>query len=469
MNKSKYLLTNTILFAIGEFGSKFVFYFLIPIYSTFMTTEDYGVSDLLISTINLLSPILSLGISNAVLRYTMDKHKNKGDILVISLKILGLSFLISYLFTPLSIFFPEYKAYILLLPLVYLTITGKNILSQFCKGIERTQIYVIDSIISAIISLTSTLLFIGVLKLSVYGYIYSMLLTNTISSLFLFITCKMGRYIKLGSTKQNRRQLRKELLRYSLPLVPNSLAWWVTMLSDRYMLMFFYGATASGLYSMAYKIPSIMSVFVGLFIQAWQISAIKEYENDNSLDFYNIVYRYYCSYTFVVGSGLIMLCKVIAYIMFKADFYKAWYYVPVLLMAVTIGNIQTIFGTFYAAAKNSKRMLYTSLSGAIINIIFNFLLIPKYEGVGAGIATLLSYIVVFIIRGIDVKKMIGLNILASRVMISMILLTLQSLTVMFNVHYWYLINFMIFTLIVLINIQEIKEFIISIKKTEDRG
>ena len=186
-------------------------------------------------------------------------------------------------------------------------------------------------------------------------------------------------------------------------------------MSDRYMLVFLCGAAINGLYSMAYKIPGIFNIIVSVFTASFSITAIKEYENgeekNGKLDgsYLALVYRKYLMITFLAVSALVLLTRPIASVFFKKDFYAAWIYVPLLLCAFTIGNLQAFYESIVVGLKKTRLCFFATFGGAIINVILNLILIPRYSAYGAAIATAISYLAVYIIKVIGCIKYVEMN------------------------------------------------------------
>lgn len=226
------------------------------------------------------------------------------------------------------------------------------------------------------------------------------------------------------------------MINYSLPLLPNTISWWIIQISDRYILASICGVAITGLYSMAYRIPSIFNLIVSVFIQAWLMVVIKECENNSGGKYFSFIYKYYISITFVVSTLIVLSSRVIANIIFKNDFYQASIYVPILMLAFTIGNLQAFYGTIYSGLKKTKKVFVSTLCGAILNIILNILLIPSMGAYGAAVATVVSYLLVYIIRANDLKKYLDIDHEYRR--ISFALAILVAVVISYNSEYHWL-------------------------------
>lgn len=433
MNRNRELIKNTIIFGIGNFGSKLILFLLVPLYTMVLTTEQFGIADLIQSSINLMWPLLSLGISEAIMRFILVNKDMRGDAILFGLIIVTISGLMLLLFTPLINLVEFFHGYAYLFPILYTSTAFKNMLGYFCKGIEKTTTYAIDGIITAITLTAGSWFLLIVLNLNVKGFLYSIILSNTISIIYLVRKCNLINY--LSNAKINK-SLYSNMINYSLPLLPNTISWWIIQISDRYILASICGVAITGLYSMAYRIPSIFNLIVSVFIQAWLMVVIKECENNSGGKYFSFIYKYYISITFVVSTLIVLSSRVIANIIFKNDFYQASIYVPILMLAFTIGNLQAFYGTIYSGLKKTKKVFVSTLCGAILNIILNILLIPSMGAYGAAVATVVSYLLVYIIRANDLKKYLDIDHEYRR--ISFALAILVAVVISYNSEYHWL-------------------------------
>ena len=430
MNRNKELIRNIIIFGIGTLGSKLIQFLLIPLYSIYLSTTDYSISDTLTSTISLITPLLTIGITDGVLRFTIGQVSHRKSILKFSLLICFagtfLLFLLIPVFNKLTELFGYYGY---LIPVLYLTSSIKTMLAQYCKAIERNVAYALDGIICSLTLTVGSILLIGYLKMGVMGYILANIISRSISIIYFTIICKIPAILHDASID---KRLTKELIDYSLPLMPNNLSWWIIQMSDRYMLIFFCGAALNGLYSMAYKIPSIFNLIVSIFISAFGITAMKECDaktGDGKYDgrYFEKIYTQYLSLTFVAVVFIILLSRPIAFIILKNEFYNSWVYIPLLLCAYAIGNLQSFYGSIYGGIKKSKLVFISTLSGAITNIILNLVLIPIFNAYGAAIATIVSYAVVYLIRVYNLKQYVEMHHFDNKVFASVVVMLAVSI------------------------------------------
>ena len=206
------------------------------------------------------------------------------------------------------------------------------------------------------------------------------------------------------------RKLIKEMIVYSAPLAINSVAWWINTASDKYIITFFCGAAINGIYSVAYKIPTILSTLQTIFYNAWSVSAITEFDKDDKDSFIGNIYSLYMCVSTIGCSAILIFNKFFASLLYAKDFFEAWAYVPFLLLGVVFNGIALFEGCLFTAVKKTKDVSQTTIVGAIVNTIANFALIPLYGAIGAAFATMIGYFTVWLVRTISLQKIVRMKV-----------------------------------------------------------
>lgn len=432
MNKINDLLKNTILFAVGNFGSKILIFLLVPIYTHYMNPHSYGTADLIQNTLNLILPIFSLDIAMAVFRFCMQKNISKNQLITISLYINGFSFIILLvicLFVKHIKLFSSINNYLLLFSIMYLTTSIRYSFQEYCRANDNIKFYVVDSLIYSVILLITTYLFIVLLRLNINGFLLSFIVSCIVSILFLSFCCKI--FSNIHNILNVDKMILYDMLKYSIPLIPNEISWWFTNVVGRYVLVFFYSVSLSGIYSVSYKIPSIISVVVSVFMRAWEMLTIKDFENDEKdISFYQNTFKVLIFLSTIFSAILIFFSKDICLILYGKAFKDSWFYMPFLIIALCCGNYQSFLGSFYIALKETKKTFKTTIIGACTNIIFCIPLIYLFGGFGAAISLLLSYFVIFILRTRDAFDLVGFKTPIKEILSYLILLFIESIFVL---------------------------------------
>lgn len=461
MNRYKKLIKNTALITVGNFASKLLTFFLLPLYTAILTTAEYGAADLMTTTVNLITPFFTLIISEAVMRFALDKECDKNQVLSIGIFVTLLGSVVMLFFSPLIRISSDLKPYYVLFILYYFVTALQSVLSQFVKGIERVTVYASSGVLHTMTFIAFNILFLVALKIGITGYLLSMVLSNAITVVYLILGAKLWRYII--PPKEVSRDLTRKMLQYSVPMIPNSLSWWVSNSSDKYMLTFFCGVAATGVYSVSQRIPSLFATISTIFISSWQISAIDDFGSRESIVFYSKIYRIYSTFNILTLSGLILITKPLARFLFSKSFYDGWQFVPVLLMAFLFQAMSSYLGTIYTSAKKTKMLFISTIISAMANIVLNAILIPILGAQGAAIATFVSYFIIWIIRLFDTKKILKLEIAYKIDITSYLLLMVQVGLVVSNSSFVYLGSCTIFVLLVALNFSIIKEILASVR------
>lgn len=462
MKGYKKLGKNIILLTVGNFASKVLSFFLVPFYTTVLSTKEYGSADILTTSINLILPIFSMLIYESVLRFLLDDTNDKKQIITIGLMINLIGFFVFLFFSPLCLFISTIKEYYIVFVMYYLSSSLFNITSQYIKGIENVSLFTLGGVLNTIFMISFNILFLLYFKIGVFGYLSSFILSQLLVSLLYVIK---GHILKeLISIRTIDFVLAKKMLKYSIPMIPNSLSWWISDSSDKYLVTFFKGVSVTGLYSVAYKIPTILTILTSIFMSAWQISSVENFGTEENRKFFSDIYVKYASCTIILCTGLITFAKIISQFLFSNNFFDAWIYTPVLLLGFVFNSMSAFFGTVYTAAKKTQMLFYSTLIGAFVNIFLNIILIQKYSALGAAIATMLSYFFVWMIRFFNSHKIMKLDIDIKGNIVSYALLLIQVVLVCLDLQYSFFISIFINFLIIKLNFNLINDVYLLIKK-----
>ena len=256
--------------------------------------------------------------------------------------------------------------------------------------------------------------------MGVEGYVLSVIVGNLLTTVFIICRAKLWRVFAIDRID---RRLMKDLLLFSLPMIPTTLCWLITDLSDRAMVTYFWGESANGVYAAAYKIPTIVNLVAGIFLQAWQFSAVSEEKDAEACsNFYSGVWKAFLSVIMIGSAGLILFSRFLARLLLNVAFFEAWKFMPTLLCAAALEALVSFLASVYLVRKKSSHSFVTALAGALSNIALNLWLIPIMGALGAAVATLASYATVLVLRLIDAPRIIPFGLCLPRLCISTVLL-----------------------------------------------
>lgn len=413
MNKYKNLMLNTVILAIGTFGSKILALFLTRLYTTYMSADVLGVKELIETSANFLIPVFTLAISESVIRYSLDKNFDNKQVFSTAITVQFFGMIIMILISPILSSIPFIKGYTSLLVLYVIVSSFRQTCSLFVRSIGHVKLYAFDGILATLTIFLFNIFFISYLNLGLQGFMFSVISSDFCSIVFLFFSTKLWKYFSIKSADKD---ITKTMLRFSIPMIPTSIMWIITGFSDRIFIKYLPGSegevgdTAAGLYTAASKIPNLVSMVSTVFFQAWNMSAISEYRSKDIGKFYEKVFSAYQSIMFIATAGIIALVEFISPILLNynvhPEYSLAVKYTPVLVLSVLMMCFNMFLSSIYTAAEKTKNSFWTSLIVTVLNLVLNFFLIRIYGIHGAVITTFVSYVVCYIIRIVDARRYI---------------------------------------------------------------
>lgn len=410
MNRSKQLTKNTIIITIGKVSTQFVTFLLLPLYTSLLSTDDYGTIDFINTLIQLLIPIASLMIDQGCFRYLLDCKTEKDKEKVVSSSIFSLliiSIFVTIFYVIISIFFKStYKTYNIWIILILIATVYSNLFLQIARGLKNTGLYSLGSFICSAVIVVLNVICIAWIKTGAVGMLIATFCGNIICSIFLFAKMNIMKYLKFNAFE---KRLAIKILKYTIPLVPNQLSLWIMNSSDRIIVTAFLGTAANGILAISHKFPSIYMTFFGIFLLAWQeMVAIHYFDKDRDIFFSKMIQK-----VIKVFSSLCIIIIVLLPLIF--DFFindaynEAYYNIPIYMVAFLFNVIIGLLGAIFVATKKSIEIVKTTLIAAIVNIIVNIILV-RYIGLyAASISTLIGYFIAMVYRIIITKNYINIT------------------------------------------------------------
>lgn len=442
MNKYKKLAVNTIIFAIGSFGSKIFSLLLNNLYTKHIAPTDFYSKSLVEMLVLFLLPVFSFSITDAIIRYGIDSKYKKEEVFTTACFINLVGMVIMFFVMPFLKYVPVFKQvsqYALLLGIYIFTSSLRSLCSQFTRAKGQVKLFAVDGIVTTFLLFIFNVLFISMMGLGVKGFMISTILSDLCSALFLFFMAKLYKYFSL---KKLNKCLGKDMLRFSIPLIPTTIMWTFTGFSDQLFIgniesnEVFVGQEAAGIYGAATKVPNLLSMVATIFFQAWNMSAIMEYESEDRNEFFGKVYSAYEAVLFSSCAVLILLVKPISAILINyktfPEYSTAYIYTPMLITASVFTCLNLFLFSVYTSTKHSKNAFWTIMIACVANIILNMYFIPIWGIHGATIATFLSYFICYWVRVVDTRKYIAFdfnvfkNILNTIIVILMCLFTVRK-------------------------------------------
>ncbi|MDR1774327.1 MAG: oligosaccharide flippase family protein [Clostridioides sp.] len=406
-SRSKYLLKNTAIFTIGNFATKIISFFLIPLYTSSLCTAEYGIVDLVATIPTVTIPIITLNIIESVMRFNMDKDADKDKITKIGMVILLVSMVVGLILIPICRLWDKVDGLETIIYLYVISLAASQLFLCDLRGKEELVKYCIGNIANTALIALFNICFLVIFKLGITGYLLAYTLANTLIAVYAFI---IGKGYKAIFAKIDKVKM-IEMIKYSVVLIPNSFMWWIINSSDHIMVTSMIGVAANGVYAISYKVPTLINTFTGIFNQAWGYSAIKEEGSKDETEYSNKVFANLISAIMIIGICMMSIIKPFLNVYVADEYFEAWKYTPFLIVGIVYITLGTFLSTSYMIHKDSMGFLLSGSFGAMLNIILNFLLIPLIGVYGAAIATCVSYIGIFSFRVFHTRKYLKYKVL----------------------------------------------------------
>jgi O-antigen/teichoic acid export membrane protein len=388
---------------VGKLLSKLLTFFMVALYTAFMTTAEFSMADLITNMANLLIPLACVGISEGIFRSAAAREGDKEAFFTNGLLVYGVGSVAFLCLCPLLGLFSRFAGSVWLIAAYVVVANLHTVVSQYLCAIGCTKLFAGQGILNTALVIGLNVLFLPVLDFGVTGYVGSIILADLLTTVFLVLVTRLWRAVKPASISWRTIAT---MLRFCLPLVPTTIFWWITGVSDRYMVVAMVSEEVNGLYAAAYKIPNLLIYAISIFDSAWKLSVSAEDDPQDCADFYSRVWRAYTTLAFLGGGCLILASRLCAKLLFSAEFEAAWVYVPVLTVATVFTAFCTFLGSVYFVSRRTLGSMLTALAGAVLNILLNLLLIPAYGAMGASVATFASYLAVSLLRLVTGRRLI---------------------------------------------------------------
>ena len=425
-SRYKSLLKDTLVFALGNLGTKLILFLMVPLYTNYMSDAEYGIADLVFTVAQLMAPFISVVIFDAVVRFGLSDSERKEDVILVGAVVWLFSLVFGLILTPFIGLYrtlAEWKWYLY----IYVISNIADSIGYSCLIAEgKKKAYALLSVLQTALMASLNVYFLVFRSMGIRGYLLAYVLSEIAVDACLFFVADIARTLRKARFD---RELFGRMLLFSAPLIFNNVSWWVIQSSDKVMVEAMVSAAALGIYTATAKIPALINVMVSIFQQAWGISAVKEFESTNDRAYYSTVLRYL--FIFIAGSCicLVAVMKIFMSHYVGRDFLDAWHYVPLLLVSAVFAGVAGYFGSMYSAIKRSVNNMLSTAAAAAVNIIVNFIFIPRLGIWGAVIGTLCAYITIAFVRLFDVKRYVEIDVRWRSFLPTMLILIVQGIFV----------------------------------------
>ena len=372
MSKGKELAKNTAIISIGRMSTQLISFLLLPLYTAVLSTEEYGVVDLVVTYVQLLLPICTLQLEQAIFRFVLEKRNDEEGKKKIFSEIVSLALTVIFAFSVVYLIISpliksEFKYYLLINLIA--NIYGQFML-QSARGLGKNGIYAVGSFIAAAGQVFLNILFVLVLRWGPRGMFTSMFLAYMTAGTYILISSGVYRYIRFVPIKKKNVA---PYLKYSLPLVPNIISWWILTASDRTIILKFIGVAANRIYSAANKFSGIYTTIYNIFNLSWTESvALHLHEKGSSEDFSKLQDEM-INFFGCIFLGLTAVMPFVFRILVNEKYNEAYYQIPPLLMGAFFSAMTGLISAYYVAEMMTAVIAKMTAMAAALNIIINLI------------------------------------------------------------------------------------------------
>ena len=403
MDRKKELAKNTVILMVGKILTQFVSFFMLPLYTAVLTPGEYGLVDLFNTYCTLLLPLFNWQFDSGLFRFLLDVRDNKEGQKKIVSSVLSVCFIQSIIYL---LFFAvvqnfitaEYKYYLAIDVVLNVFLSA---LLQFARGIGKTTNYTVSSFISATSNIGLNVLFIAVLRFGAKGMFLATVLSKVVTILYMTVSLKVVRYYGVHLFDKS---VIKQIARYSFPLIPNQLSWWVVGASDRVIVSKVIGVAANGVYSIANKFSGLFVSFYNIFNLSWTESVSLHLDEEDSEKFLTETINDMFKLFTCTCIEIVAVLPFAFFVVINNQYADAYNHVPILMLAVVFQIIVGLYSVIYVALKKTHEIAKTSFLAAVINLLTNVVLIKFIGLYAASVSTFVAYFSMAIYRYIDIKK-----------------------------------------------------------------
>lgn len=392
----KNVLRHTLIYGFGDILAKLVGFLLIPLYTHYFSTAEYGTLELLDLSSHIISFVLAMGIAESMVRFYFDSKDQAYREQVVSVSLVATWMIASF---GMLLLFPSAKMLSQIVfetpenyQLFYLVIVGiglalcNEIPLQLFRIEQRSMLYTGISLLRLVIQLSLNIYFIVVAELGIAGILWSTVITNLLIGIALSIS--ILRRIRLSFSFA----LLKDMVIYGIPLIGSWGGNFVLHFADRFILQRLGSLSSVGVYALSYKFGFLLNVFIlAPFKKTWMPKQFEVVEEENAPQIFARIFTYYAFAQLFFTLGISALIEDVVRIIANEKFHDAYQYVPVLLLAYNFNGFYQILEFALLYKKRTRLLAMITLSAGLINVALNFMLIPHWGAWGATWATLIAF------------------------------------------------------------------------------
>ena len=386
------------IYTVGIIISRIVSFLMIPLYTNLLAPSQYGILELLTLTIDVISTIVGIGMTAAVLRFYFkyDEESQRNSILSTALlgtmTLMGISTLACMLSSRFisDLIFPgkDYVGYFRIMFLTMFVSGGIEIPMVYIRAKQQSRRFVIINLVRLTIQLGLNVLFLVRFHMGVVGILYAGLITSVLISIYLLVSTLRKTHVTFDMN------IYRQMLVFGAPLLVSDISAFMLTFADRFFINYYGDLTSVGIYSLAYKFGMLISVlFIAPFQQIWSARMFDIARQNEGKIVISKVLTYFMIAALFISLGISVLSKDVLRIVSAKAYWSAYKLVPIISMAYVLNGIIYVVGVGILFKEKTKFTAISTVIAMAANILFNFLLIPPWGRVGAAYSTLISYLI----------------------------------------------------------------------------
>ena len=403
------LLMGTVIYGIGNFGTKFLSFLIVPLYTYFISPGDLGDYDLLMTTVSLMSPLLTMKISDATYRWIIKSENSdeaRDSIAATYQLLLRNCLLCVVILLIVNFWVPIWNCYYFIAILI-----GDRVLEciqKLLRGVKNQKLFALSGLFYTSVMVVSNLIKVCILQQGVVALLQSVLIAQILTIVLIFL---LENRIRVRGVRKKYSELQRKMLAYSIPLVPSTLSWWVISASDRYVIRLFLGKTANGIFSVAHKFPSILQMMFMMFNNAWTDMALAQLrKGETSREYSSEIFEQMYRLSFCAAFILIPGTKVLTQLILSDAYKEASVYMGFLYLGTVFQGFSSFCSIGYLQEKKTKGAATTSLYGAVVNLIIDIIMMRFIGLHAASLSTFVGFFVMWLARMHDIRDVFPIEI-----------------------------------------------------------
>lgn len=420
MNRQLRMIKTTGIYFIGNFASKLLAFFLLPLYTAYLTPEDFGMVDLITSTIPLIAPIFTMQVTESIFRFLCsESDMNKQRKVVTNSIVIFFSGILTFSIMYIPFMKNLEEKYSILFLIYFISVYSGIFLQQVLRGLQRNTEYALMGVISTFVQASLNIVLITKFNFGGESLLIASIVASITITALAAIKIKIWKYINFELID---KKLITEELKYGVPLIPNQICWWIIGLLGKYILLYFSGSGDNGILAVASKFPGLLTTVSSIFFLAWTENIIREFNSNDRDEYFSNSFKVFFTFSICAAACLLPVIKIYNLTTLGEAFIEAWIYVPILYIGALFNGFSSFLGTVYTASMKTKEAFTTTIFGAISNLIFSIMLTPFIGILGVVLANMLSFIVLFLSRIKSINKIINFEINILKIVKDLILI-----------------------------------------------